>query len=55
MWIPNLITPGDLMLAELRGGAVRAVVDAATALFLGDALDRATKSALLHRWESTGS
>jgi hypothetical protein len=53
IWVPDLAVVGDVMLAELRGGAVRAIVDAATALFLEGHLDPTTRSTLLHRWENT--
>jgi hypothetical protein len=43
--------PGDLLLADLRRQALPALLDAAMALALGDALDPASRETLLVRWQ----
>lgn len=48
-WAPVGL-PGDLMLEDLRRAAVPALIDAATALALGERLDPGSRDALLARW-----
>jgi hypothetical protein len=43
--------PGDIMLADLRGQAIPALLDAALALLLHDSLDPNSSRALLARWQ----
>jgi hypothetical protein len=43
--------PSDIMLADLRRQAVPALLDAAMALLLSDALDPASRQPFLARWQ----
>jgi hypothetical protein len=51
IWAPDLAS-SDVLLADIRRGAAQAILDAATATLLGDALDLHSREVLVERWES---
>jgi hypothetical protein len=51
IWAPDMAA-GNVLLEDLRRGAAPAILDAATAILLGEALEPHSRAVLRRRWES---
>ena len=50
--VRSVFAADEVLIGELRLGAAQAIVDAATAILMADALDNHTHEVLVERWES---